>query len=210
MTRFFTPLLLFFACLAASGAVGANETGQPAAKSSQSRIEKLEQEQEQLLRNLRKQLKGDSPEYEQARRLVLAIEREQQRPRKQFLSPRSEMTVEMRAYHARFRLKIEDCGTRNFPKRDGRSVYGSGIVKVTLDRKGNALSTDIEKSSGEPLLDTYMEKLVSASSPFGVPPEKATPAGAPYDLLVIIDSFNFTHNDDPVQPVKKTERCRWR
>lgn len=181
----------------------------------QRKVDELEREQAQLVQRLKKQLEDEGaagdPRREELRRILAEIEKRMERSQKLYLRPSTKLTAEMEIYHARMLRKIEDCGTRNFPKRHGKSVYGKGLVAVTLDRNGKALETEILESSGVTLLDMHMAKLVRASSPFGALPPKVMLDEdlKPFYSVVILTSFNFEDNDQPVDPIDEKQRCKW-
>lgn len=213
MNRSALLLSLFITCFVMCATAGASETEEATLESIQSRNDELERRQGEMLQRAKKQLEGleDGPRREQLKRLLAEIERRMQEPRKLYLAPSSKMTAEMHAYHARMIRRIEDCGTRNFPKRQGKSIYGKGLVAVTLDRSGKALEIEILESSGEKLLDAHVAKLVRASSPFGDVPQRAIlESSRPFDLIVVLTGFDFKHDDSPVEALDEKERCRWR
>lgn len=161
---------------------------------------------------LKKELEGldDSPRREELKRLLAEIERRMQDSRKLYLAPSSKMTADMRAYHARMLRRIEDCGSRNFPKRAGKSVYGKGLAAITLDRSGKAVNTEILESSGKKLLDLHIARVVRASSPFGALPQQAVVESTrPFDSIVIVTRFDFNNDEAPVEPLDEKERCLW-
>lgn len=188
-------------------------SAEPTIDEAQVKLERMEREQRQLLRTVKKQLEElkDSPRREELKQLAAEIEaRMKSEPRILYLSPNSNMTTEMQAYHKRVIRRMEDCGTRNFPKRDGKSVYGKGMAAVTLDQSGRATKTEILESSGERILDVHFGKVVQASSPFGVLPKRLTPTQAsPYQFVVLVTSFQFGKDESPVEPIEERERCKW-
>lgn len=124
-------------------------------------------------------------------------------------TPSTSATSAMRAYYERLVARLEDCGTRHTPKRGAKSVYGKGVVSIGLDHGGNAVTVKIERSSADELIDKHMLKLIAASTPFGPTPERVRPQDERrYDRLVVITSFEFKRDTEPVRPVDASERCR--
>ncbi len=52
-----------------------------------------------------------------------------------------------------------------------KKQYGTAVVSITLDRAGNVLDAQIEKSSGYPLLDAATLQMVHDASPLPKVPE---------------------------------------
>src|SRR5262245_6348086 len=50
-----------------------------------------------------------------------------------------------------------------------RGQHGTVVVRFRIDRSGNVISSQIEKGSGEPLLDEEVFALLKRSSPFPLP-----------------------------------------
>jgi protein TonB len=200
-------VLLFCAlsCLAATGTYAAGQTDKASIEDLQRKIAEREREQQELLTEL-----SETEEKELARQTqAIAAEIARPRPRKSYLTPGSKMSAEMQAYFARFNRKIEDCGTRHFPKIEGKSVYGEGIATITLDPDGKAISTEIEVSSGQSLIDEHIAKVVRASSPFGLFPKKERRVT---DFFVIVTRFKLVRakSDDPEVTLDPKDRCVWR
>lgn len=83
--------------------------------------------------------------------------------------------------------RIEDCGTRFFPKVDGRKLYGRAKGTFTLDRDGILVDKKIDETSGNERLDAYFLEMVARSAPFGLVP--ATLHGDQYDRFVYSTGF---------------------
>lgn len=184
-------------------------------QTSQAKVQELEAQQKALASQIKQQLDDlpDSPKRQELKRLLAEIEKRmaQSKPATLYLSPSAKLTPEMAQYHAQMVRKIEDCGTRHFPKVKGKSVYGKGLVIVTLDLNGKVHNTHIAESSGKPMLDKYMAKVVRASSPFGVLPAQAhLDQLRPFEQLVYVTRFNFEHDPLPDDNVAVADRCVWR
>jgi periplasmic protein TonB len=67
-----------------------------------------------------------------------------------------------------------------------RGQGGTVVVRFRVDRSGNVVSCQIEKGSGEPLLDEEVFALLKRSSPFPQPPDQV-----PEAQLVLVGTINF-------------------
>lgn len=175
-------------------------------------IEQMQQEQQNLLTQVRNELsalpppqprdKADTPqkrEEEERRRqltkLLAEIERrireENARPKKRYLSPATLKSADA-LYYSAFRTRVERAGTEHFPTgRNGEKLYGEMVMFVTLDRQGRVIDTEVGTSSGTRLLDKRAAAIVAQAGPFGpVPPD----VSAGRDLLVISSRFRFTRD----------------
>ena len=149
-------------------------------------------------------LKG---ERDRTRRLIARLLEIKQRAH--FFPGYKTATAAMAAYHARLVARIEDCALRHFPKRNGVSVYGKGEIWIELDRKGQLVATTVETSSGDPLLDDHIVRVVAATAPFGTTPDQVFEGEQrSMDHLVIWSNFAFKQSNDPVKLVKRNERCK--
>ncbi len=177
-----------------------------------SQIQNLQQTQEDLLTQVRRELallptpdpqrdKGTPEARQQAERrrqlvqLLAEIEKrvneENARPRKRYVSPATREVVYAQYYDA-LRRRIESRGTRDFPTYQGRKLYGELTMNIHVDLRGRVVETDIVQSSGNKVLDRRAIAIVQASAPFG----SFTPAmrkGA--EVLVITSRFRFTRED---------------
>lgn len=177
-------------------------------------IAELEKAQREMLRDLKRQL-AEMPETVRKQRLrarIAEIESRANPPRDLYISPGANMSAPMKTYYARMKRRIEDCGTRHFPSKDGNRLYGQGVVGVTLANDGAVIQADVLQSSQDPALDGHMLKLVHASGPFGTPPAKPMADGSQrYRRLVVITGFDFNRDSDKPapEPVPAQERCKW-
>ncbi len=176
------------------------------------RIEQLQETQQQLLAQIRRELallptpdpqrdQGNPEEQAQEERrrqlvqLLAEIEKrvneENARPKKRYISPATREEV-YAMYYDRLRRKIEDRGTRNFPENQGRKLYGELTMNVTVDAEGRVLDTEIVLPSKSRVLDRRAVAIVRAAAPFG-PFSAAMRKRA--DQLVITSRFKFTRED---------------
>ena len=141
-----------------------------AMQDTERRIENLQEQQEQLLAQIRQQLSEvhepdphrdlGTPQAraeEQRRRQMLQllgeiekrINEENSRPKKRYLSPSTRQSDEA-LYYDHYRRIVEREGTRNFPTEHGRKLYGTLIMLVSLNAHGEVIATEVAQSSGIP------------------------------------------------------------
>lgn len=179
---------------------------------SRKQIEQLQETQQQLLTQVRRELAAmpaprdredeGSPEEraqeERRRRLVqLLAEIEKRvnetnaRPKKRYVSPATKEAAYAQ-YYDQLRRKIEERGTRNFPEQGGQKLYGELTMNVTVDAAGNVVETEIVRASNSRVLDRQAVAIVQAAAPFG--PFSAQ-MRAQADQLVVTSRFRFTRED---------------
>jgi protein TonB len=183
-----------------------------ASEETRKQIDQLQETQQQLLAQLRRELallpppdpKHDTgtpdarAQEEQRRQLVrmLAeiekrINEENARPKKRYISPATREEVYAQ-YYDQLRRKIEERGTRNFPEHNGRKLYGELTMNVTIDAEGRVVETEIVRASSSAVLDRRALAIVRAAAPFG-PFTGAMRRKA--DQLVITSRFRFTRDE---------------
>lgn len=193
-----TPLP--FTTDASHGEVAANQ---------QRSLSALERKQQQLLTQVRRQIvqlaqtardetdPQQKESLEQRRKQLLdmlgAIERQIQqqnaKPRRRFIGP-STREAAYALYYDKLRTKIETLGTREFPQSNGRKLYGSLIMSITIGANGQLVSTALVQSSGNPTLDRQARAIVEAAQPYGRFNDAMLKQA---DEIVVISRFHFTH-----------------
>jgi protein TonB len=175
---------------------------------AEARLEVLEKQQKQMLAKLDEQRvraggrkSGDeqritpqlnSLEAELAKRL----QADGREPRRKALTGANTKSVTFAHYFDAMRQKIEAYGSAFFPRANGRPLYGSLVIVVSVDAQGritnNAQGKDgvsIGRSSGNPELDRQALAIVRASAPFGPFPSEMRNQ---IDVLDWISTFDFT------------------
>jgi protein TonB len=103
-------------------------------------------------------------------------------------------------YYDRMREKIEKIGTEQFPKKNGKGLYGAPMVKVPVTRDGSIYESEggprIIKSSGNKDLDKAALQIVRSAAPFGSYP-KPHYDNAVDEVWEMVFRFNFTRDDQP-------------
>ena len=174
------------------------------------RLEVLEKQQKQMLAKLEAERalaggrkSGDekkatsqlnSLEAELAKRLQV----NGREPRRKILTGASTKAVVFAQYYDAMRQKIEAYGSAFFPRANGRPLYGSLVIVVSVDAQGrianNAQGKDglsIGRSSGNPELDRQALAIVRASAPFGVFPAEMRNQ---IDILDWVSTFDFARD----------------
>jgi protein TonB len=188
-----------------------NEYGE-AVEESVRMIEQMQQEQQNLLTQVRNELsalpppqprdKVDTPQKRdeedrrrQLTKLLAEIERrireENARPKKRYLSPATLKSSDA-LYYSAFRTRVERAGTEHFPTGNaGQKLYGELVMFVSLDRQGRVVDTEVQRSSGNKLLDKRAKAIVAQGGPYGIVPADVR-AGS--DLIVLSSTFRFTRD----------------
>lgn len=185
---------------------------------AQKRVEQLEREAKQLMTQAKSKaavatLPDTPPQPKEesqvatdtsdlwARRLEIArleasIARDwesyQQRPRRRFIGARTQ-EFRFARYIEDWRAKVERVGETNYPQaaRDQR-IYGSLVVTVSIKADGSIERVDINRSSGQRILDAAALHIVRLASPFAAfPPDIARDT----DILSITRTWVFTRSD---------------
>jgi len=176
------------------------------------RIENLQNEQQQLLAQIRREVAALPPadprregagqaardQDEQRRRLLQLLAEIEKRvnedsaaPKKRYISPATREAVYAMYYDA-LRRRVEARGTRDFPQHGGEKLYGELTMNVTVDAQGRVVEAEIVRPSTSRVLDAKAVAIVYAAAPFG-PFSAAMRARA--DQIVVTSRFRFTRED---------------
>ncbi len=178
---------------------------------AQQKMDALQEQQTQLLAQLRQQLAALPPpdprpasqsnassEHGDKRRQLIKllaeiekrINEENARPKKRFISPATREEV-YAIYYDAMRRKVEDKGTDNFPEQGGKKLYGELTMIVTVNHDGRVLETEIVQGSGNHLLDKRAQAIARAAGPFGsFNAEMRRQA----DQIAVVSRFKFTRD----------------
>jgi protein TonB len=177
---------------------------------AEARLEVLEKQQKQMLAKLTQERlrsggrkSGDdqkmmpqlnSLEAELAKRL----QADGRESRRKVLTGTNAKAVTFAHYYDAMRQKIEAYGSAFFPRANGRPLYGSLVIVVSVDSQGrittNAQGKDglsIGRSSGNPELDRQAIAIVRASAPFGPFPSEMRNQ---IDVLDWVSTFEFARD----------------
>ena len=175
------------------------------------RIDELQEVQQQLLAQMRRELArlpppdpqrdagnpSEQAQDEKRRQLIqlLAeiekrINEENERPKKRYVSPATREEA-YAIYYDQMRRKIEDRGTRNFPESQGHKLYGELTMNITVDAQGRVVETEVVQPSNSRVLDRRAVAIVRAAAPFGA---FSADMRRKVDQLVITSRFKFTRD----------------
>ena len=116
----------------------------------------------------------------------------QKRPRRKFIGARTQ-EFRLARYVEDWRNKIERIGTLNYPAaaRDQR-IYGTLQLTVAIRADGTVETVEINRPSGQKVLDEAALRIVGLAAPFAAfPPDIAQDT----DILSITRTWSFTRSD---------------
>ncbi len=116
----------------------------------------------------------------------------QKRPRRRFVGARTQ-EYRFARYIEDWRLKIERIGELNYPQaaRD-QKIYGSMVVTVSIKVNGDLEKIEINRSSGQKVLDKAALDIVRLAAPFAPFPADIA---RDTDILSITRTWTFTRSD---------------
>jgi len=187
---------------------------------AQKRVEQLERKAKQLMTQSRSQttvpprLEAQEPREEpqiapsasdimsrgmEIARLEAQIAREweeyQQRPRRRFIGARTQ-EFRFARYIEDWRAKVERVGELNYPQaaRD-QKLYGTLVVTVSIKSDGSLDRVEINRPSGQRILDAAALRIVQLAAPFAPFPADIA---RDTDILSITRTWIFTRTDQLV------------
>ena len=174
---------------------------------AEARLEVLEKQQKQMLAKLNEQRarSGGRKSGEEQKitpqlnsleaELAKRLQADGRGPRRKVLTGANTKAVSFAHYYDAMRQKIEAYGSAFFPRANGRPLYGSLIIVVSVDAQGNITSNaqgkdglSIGRSSGNAELDRQALAIVRASAPFGPFPSEMRKQ---IDVLDWVSTFEF-------------------
>ena len=114
-----------------------------------------------------------------------------QRPRKKFIGARTE-EYRFAQYVEEWRQKIERIGNLNYPDAARGKAYGSLVLTVIIRSSGDVERVEINRSSGNQILDNAARRIVLLAAPYAVFPRAIT---RDTDVLEITRTWTFTNSD---------------
>ncbi|MBK7662594.1 MAG: TonB family protein [Sterolibacteriaceae bacterium] len=119
------------------------------------------------------------------------LEEYQKRPRKKFIGARTSEYIPAQYIEA-WRQKIERIGTLNYPEAARGRHYGSLLLYIEIKADGDINRVEIQRSSGNKILDDAAMRIVRLASPFAAfPPEMHQK----FDILAFARTWTFTNSD---------------
>ncbi|MDD2988511.1 MAG: TonB family protein [Zoogloea sp.] len=113
------------------------------------------------------------------------------RPRKKFIGARAG-EYRFAQYVEDWRQKIERVGTLNYPPAARGKMYGSLLLSISIGANGAVRHVEIQRSSGNKILDDAAVRIVQLASPFPAFPENIR---KDTDEIVITRTWKFTNAD---------------
>lgn len=181
------------------------------------RVQQLEQEAKKLMTQLKSHTRIDSTDSQQPpqtetriapnaadimsksleiARLEAQIDQQldayQKRPRRRFIGARTQ-EYRFARYIEDWRLKVERVGTMNYPQaaRD-QKIYGSLQMTVSIKADGTVDKIEINRSSGQKVLDEAARRIVQLAAPYSAFPADIS---QDTDILGITRTWTFTRSD---------------
>jgi protein TonB len=114
-----------------------------------------------------------------------------QRPRKKFIGARVE-EYRFAQYVEDWRQKIERIGNLNYPDAAKGRLYGSLVLTVVIKSNGDLDRVEINRSSGQRLLDDAARRIVQMAAPYAAFPDAIR---RDTDVLEITRTWTFTNAD---------------
>jgi protein TonB len=119
------------------------------------------------------------------------MEEYNQRPRKKFIGARVE-EYRFAQYVEDWRQKIERIGNLNYPDAAKGKLYGSLVLTVVIKANGDLERVEVNRSSGQSLLDDAARRIVRMAAPYAAFPEAIR---RDTDMLEITRTWTFTNAD---------------
>jgi len=113
------------------------------------------------------------------------------RPRKKFIGARTE-EYRFAQYVEDWRQKVERIGNLNYPEAARGKMYGSLLLTVIIKADGTLDRVDINRPSGQKLLDDAARRIVQMASPYSPFPADIA---RDTDILEITRTWTFTSAD---------------
>lgn len=118
------------------------------------------------------------------------IEAENKRPKKHFYGT-SAKDYSAAMYVDAFRGKVERWGNLNYPAEAKGKLYGQVQLTVVIDKLGQIQTLEVNKSSGNRILDMAALNIVRRAAPYG---KFTSQMAAEMDLLSITRTMIFTND----------------
>ena len=117
------------------------------------------------------------------------------RPRRNFVGSRAK-EFRFARYVEDWRTKVERIGNMNYPQQARQQkIYGSLQLTVSIKSDGTVESIDVNKPSGQKVLDDAARRIVALAAPYSpFPPDIAKDT----DILSITRTWTFTRSDELV------------
>jgi len=116
----------------------------------------------------------------------------QQRPRRRFIGARTQ-EFRFARYIEDWRVKVERVGEVNYPQAArSQGIYGSLVVTVSIKADGTLDRVEINRSSGQRILDAAALRIVQLAAPYAPFPADIA---KDTDIISITRTWIFTRSD---------------
>jgi periplasmic protein TonB len=116
----------------------------------------------------------------------------QKMPRRKFIGARTQ-EYRFAQYIEDWRVKVERIGNLNYPAQARQQkVFGSLQLSVSIRADGSVESVEVNKSSGQRILDAAAMRIVKQAAPYSPLPPNIT---KDVDILTITRTWTFTSSD---------------
>lgn len=116
------------------------------------------------------------------------------RPRKLHIGSRAEEYV-FAQYIEDWRLKVERIGNLNYPEAARGRFYGSLTVYIEINSAGDLLRAEIQRSSGQKILDEAALRILHLASPFGQFSQELRKKMGENSVIAFARVWTFTQGD---------------
>jgi protein TonB len=119
------------------------------------------------------------------------IEEYNTRPRKKFIGARVE-EYRFAQYVEDWRQKVERIGNLNYPEAAKGKLYGNLVLTVVIRADGNLDRVDLNRSSGQKILDAAAKHIVEMAAPYAPFPDNIR---RDTDIIEITRTWSFSTSD---------------
>lgn len=116
------------------------------------------------------------------------VEEYNKRPRKKFIGARVE-EYRFAQYVEDWRQKVERIGNLNYPDAAKGRIYGSLVLTVVIRSDGSLDRVELNRSSGQKVLDTAARRIVEMAAPYAPFPDNIR---RDTDVVEITRTWSFT------------------
>jgi protein TonB len=183
-----------------------NQMGKEQDSNLREQVVQMQKQQEKLLTQVKELLANmpvtqpepNQPESKNQRQQFIQmlaeieqrIQEQNAKPRKLYISP-STRAVIYAQYYDIMRKKIEYKGTLYFPEIEGKKLYGTLTMIITINSGGLVIAVEVAQSSGQPELDRRAQAIATSAGPFGA---FTSDMRKQIDQLALVTRFNFTRD----------------
>lgn len=119
------------------------------------------------------------------------VEEYNKRPRKKFIGARVE-EYRFAQYVEDWRQKVERIGNLNYPDAAKGRLYGNLVLTVVIRSDGSLDRVELNRSSGQKVLDTAARRIVEMAAPYAPFPDNIR---RDTDVVEITRTWSFTTSD---------------